>query len=175
MKNNLKVLDNNKNCRFTSMKLYLLQTAFEHRSSELLKTVLKNDFDTTHLNKALVTSSYDGLYKFVKILLKDKRVDPTYNDNISLVWALRHHNWDVTKLLLDHPKVIPLYTLEETNKMLVKFELENDVYHDTWETWGAPAWYFFGKQYYTHPKNNPSNVDYEKRVLQAKITIFLNI
>jgi ankyrin repeat protein len=67
-------------------------------------------------NYAIQTASQNGHTEIVKLLLADKRVDPSADDNWAIKRASRNGHIKVVKLLLQHPKVKSSLSKEDIKK-----------------------------------------------------------
>jgi len=74
----------------------------------LVKFCLDNGQDpTTNDNWALIRSCEDGYYDIVKFLLRDKRINPSYINNLSIRKASINGDIDIVRLLLSDNRVDP--------------------------------------------------------------------
>jgi ankyrin repeat protein len=60
-------------------------------------------------NDEFVQYCIHGNLEKVKEGLKDSNVDPEYNSNISLIFAIKNNHLEVVKMLLQDPRVNPKY------------------------------------------------------------------
>jgi len=75
-----------------------------------LRNIKENDnmyFLIENKNDAIKWASENGHHKVVKILLQDKRVDPSADDNCAIKWASDNGHHKVVKLLLQDKRVDP--------------------------------------------------------------------
>jgi ankyrin repeat protein len=74
---------------------------------EFIPYYWKETMERQNLNNwAIWAASELNHIEIVKLLLKDKRVDPSENENKALIWAQRNKNKNMIKLLLKDQRVI---------------------------------------------------------------------
>lgn len=75
---------------------------------EILKLLIKYNFDMSFSeNYAIRTLSCINDYKIIELLLSIDNVDPTVNDNISILNAIDCGNLQIINAMLTHKRVIP--------------------------------------------------------------------
>jgi hypothetical protein len=58
-------------------------------------------------NKAIQLACAGGRIPFVKLILRDRRVDPSTNGNVCIVTACQQGKWEIVRELLKDPRVDP--------------------------------------------------------------------
>jgi len=85
-----------------------------------LMNIIKKYILNYYSNVKLSICCYYGYTEFVKLLLKDSRVDPSANDSHAIRWSIRDSNIEIIKLLLEDGRADP----SDNNNYAIRYAIE---------------------------------------------------
>ena len=90
----------------------MLQWASKHNNIRIIKQLLKNNIDHVETEYSIINAITENNVKVLKLLLKDERFDPAFNNNYPIRLATKLNLKKCTYELLKNNKVDPSFNNE---------------------------------------------------------------
>src|SRR5690349_2933275 len=98
----------NKNIIYDMDIFKVIMDACDNNKIDVIKDLLHNEtIYISYLTYIIIHASYSGNLEIIKLLLNEKRVDPSADNNDAIRIACMNGYLDIVKLLLDDERVDP--------------------------------------------------------------------